>query len=105
MQDSPLNREEKGMDKGDERVECLDYEGNERVECRDCEGGHTPSGWALGKIVQLLMIAREDAAKGKSLHPWLLAVGIESLSPDMAELSSALAGRPASGSGWHDALD
>jgi len=80
-------------------------EDDERVECPDCENGHTPSGWALGKIVQLLMIAGEDSSRGKGPHPWLLAVGIESLSPDMAELSSALAGRPASRSRGHDALD
>jgi hypothetical protein len=80
-------------------------EENEKVECPDCENGHTPAGWALRKITQLIMIAGEDGGKGRSPHPWLKAVGIEALSPDMAELSSALAGRSATRPGGHDSID
>jgi hypothetical protein len=78
---------------------------DEKTECPDCENGHTPSGWALRKIVSLIMIAGEDAGKGRNPHPWLQSVGINLLSPDMAELSSALAGRSATRMGGHDSID
>lgn len=83
----------------------MSIENGNKVECPHCDGGHTPGGWALRKIAQLILIAGEDAAKSRRPHPWLQAVGIGSLSPDIAELSSALAGRSADRVFGHDALD
>jgi hypothetical protein len=80
-------------------------EEDEKTECPDCERGYTSDGLALLKIVQLIMIAGEDGSKGRDPHPWLKSLGIRSLSLDMAELSSALAGQPASRPGGHDGID
>lgn len=76
-----------------------------KVECPSCEGGHTPAWWALCKMMDLVMIAGEDVGRPVALHPLLRSVGIKSLSTDIAELSSALAGRSAARPGGHDVTD
>jgi hypothetical protein len=72
-------------------------------KCPDCERGYTPAREALDRLVHLLLIAGAGSLKGK-LHPWLTEAGIAAVSPDMAELSTGLAGRPPQGLG-HDAVD
>ena len=83
----------------------MSTEDDNQVECPDCAGGHTSAGWALRKLAALLLMAGKDAARSRKPHSWLQAVGIGSLSLDMTELSSALAGRSADRTFGHDAID
>ena len=77
-----------------------------RRDCPDCTRGNTRAGEWLDSIVHLLMIAGSDSVRGK-LHPWLAELGNRHSnhppSPDMAELTTGLAGRPLSF--MHDGLD
>jgi hypothetical protein len=72
--------------------------------CPDCERGYTRGREVLVKLVRLIMIAGECAGKeGEAVHPWLREIGVEAISPDMAKLTSGLAGRrPLMGLGHDD---
>jgi hypothetical protein len=84
-------------------------------KCPDCNNGSTVAGEMLGAIVSLIMVAGEDAKVGPQArgsgriwpHPYLDYIGCHafiSVSPDMAELSTGLAGREPSFMG-HDCCD
>jgi hypothetical protein len=75
-------------------------------KCPDCKEGSTTAGEMLAAIAHLIMIAGDSAARGK-LHPYLESVATRlftSVSSDMTELSTGLAGRSPSGLG-HDSCD
>lgn len=75
-------------------------------DCPDCKRGYTHAAEWLHSIVHLLMMAGRDSAQG-NLHPWLAQLSTrpsnEPPSPDMAELTTGLAGRAPSF--IHDSLD
>jgi hypothetical protein len=69
--------------------------------CKSCEGGQTHAAWALYHLAHLLLIAGENSlypAKNfpSGLHPWLTEAGVKKLSPEMADLTTALVGHPPS---------
>jgi hypothetical protein len=80
-------------------------------ECSACHGtGQTAGSGRLSDLVGLLMLSGSDAAKG-SCHPYFSEMsglyhshGVAP-SADLAELTGALAGRPAGRFIGHDALD
>ena len=79
-------------------------------KCESCDGtGATVARHRLEGLVGLLMLSGEDAAKG-CCHPYfqhmpgLWRSAGKAPSPDMVELTAALAGRPPRGLG-HDACD
>lgn len=74
--------------------------------CPDCEHGYTNARRRLQDLVHLIMIAGEDSRRGEN-HPWSNQASLffhGTPSPDMAELTSGLAGREPSFLG-HDACD
>lgn len=80
-------------------------------DCPKCDGHGVTSGrqW-LGQITQLLLMAGCAAADHRPpLHPWLhdifAHVDDQWPSPDMAELTTGLAGRGPFGRMGHDAID
>ncbi len=74
-----------------------------------CIDGSTPARKWLAAITSLIMIAGEEAAKnGVVTHPYLWALSNmpDMLpTPDMAELSTGLAGRSPEGRVGHDSMD
>ncbi|MDE2099689.1 MAG: hypothetical protein KGL39_20720 [Patescibacteria group bacterium] len=75
-------------------------------KCPDCTDGYTVARRYVHALVQLIMIAGEDSLRGRK-HPWLQNAGlcpVEPPTPDMAELTSGLAGREPSPLG-HDSCD
>lgn len=79
------------------------------TECPHCKGtGSTTARLRLSDLASLLMLSGEDSLKGKN-HPyfkdnWAFYNGDIVPSPDMAELTTALAGRAPRGFG-HDSID
>lgn len=73
----------------------------------DCNHGSTPAAIVLEGAVSLILIAGEDARRGKK-HPYLEWIGSHrfngTLGPDATVLSTALAGRKPSFFG-HDCID
>ena len=80
-------------------------------QCPDCDGsGATTASQRLGEIVNLILLSGADAAN-KSCHPyfneiWALHQTMGKVpSPDMAALSTGLAGRSPMGRMGHDGCD
>lgn len=75
-------------------------------KCPHCDAGYTTAGSMLEAIVHLILIAGEDAKRGR-LHPYLRHVAtrsFDSVSEEMTELSAGLAGREPGLMG-HDCCD
>lgn len=77
-------------------------------ECGACDGrGATAASKRLREIVSLLMISGEDSLRGRN-HPYFTGANFDGRvvpSPDMAELSGGLAGRPPRDPFGHDSID
>ncbi len=75
------------------------------AECSDCDVGMTTAGRYLSHLTQLILIAGSDSIRGRK-HPWITG-GLfpnDPPTPDMAELTGGLAGRPPDTMG-HDGSD
>lgn len=78
-------------------------------ECPDCENGETSDYRWLHAATYLLGMLGDNAGRSR-IHPWLAALpfapaGLPCPGPDLAKLTTALAGRPPSPPFGHDACD
>lgn len=61
-------------------------------ECPACERGYSPAREILSKLVELLLLAGDDAVRGTKTHPYLRDLNLFAVSPDMVELTDGLVG-------------
>lgn|SRR3990167_6789817 len=78
-------------------------------KCPDCQNGSTVAMDRLSDLVNLLMLSGSDSLDGKC-HPYFNEAPLYATqglvpSPDMAELTTALAGRAPAGRMGHDTSD